>query len=80
MAFYSYPNRSICDVLSEMRKCYETHNFAPLLALIEEVQSMANRMEAALADKKDVKEWTVERDKLKDELEKLHSQKPKGSK
>ena len=47
------PNRTMCDVLEEMRKCHETHNYAPLLGLIEEIQSMANRMEASLYDKSD---------------------------
>ena len=46
-------NRSVCEVLDEMRKCYETHNFSYLLGLIEEVQSMANRMEAKIQDVND---------------------------
>lgn len=49
-------NRTICDVLSEMRKCHETHNYAYLPGLIEEAQSMANRMEAALSDVKQIAE------------------------
>ena len=65
-----FVNRSLCDVLEEMRKCYETRNFASLLGLIEEAQTMANRMEAALGDKRDIPrmnaEWHELRDKLKD--------------
>ena len=69
--FYSTPNRYICSVLDEMRKCYETRNFAPLLGLIEEAQSLANRMESALSDKSDVKDWTEKRRELKAEIKKL---------
>ena len=43
-------NRSVCDVLEEMRKSFETRNFSYLLGLIEEVQSMVNKMEARLND------------------------------
>lgn len=50
----SYPNRTICQVLDEMRKCYETYHFAPMAGLIEEIQSLANRMEASLYDKHDL--------------------------
>ena len=71
-------NRTLCDVLEEMRKCHETRNYASLLALVEEAQSMANRMESGLADKKDLikmnEEWSELRKKLKvgrDELESL---------
>jgi superfamily I DNA/RNA helicase len=47
------PNRTACDILEEMRKCYETRNFSYLLSLVEEMQSTANRMEASLYDKSD---------------------------
>jgi len=47
-------NRYLCDVLEEMRKCYETRNFSYLPGLIEEAQSLANRMESALADVHDL--------------------------
>jgi hypothetical protein len=43
-------NRTLCSVLQEMRKCYETRNFAILPGLIEEAQTYGNRMEAKLAD------------------------------
>ena len=54
---YTYgTNRYICEVLREMRKCYETRNFSYLLGLIEEAQTLANRMEAAIQDVGDLKE------------------------
>lgn len=49
---YSW-NRTLCSVLEEMRKCYETRNFAPLRGLIEEAQTYGNRMEAKLSDVKE---------------------------
>lgn len=69
------PNRTLCNVLEEMRKCYETRNFSGIMGLIEEAQSMGNRMEASLYDKHDmlavqkkIKELKKERDELKKEL------------
>lgn len=76
MTFYGgYVNRTLCNVLEEMRKCYETRNFSPLAGLIEEAQSMGNRMEAGLSDKSDLNEWREERAKLKKEMLKLIKQK-----
>lgn len=45
-----YTSRTLCGVLDEMRQCYKTRNFAPLLGLIEEAQTYGNRMEAKLYD------------------------------
>jgi hypothetical protein len=42
----------MCDVLREMRDCAKTSNFSYLGGLIEEAQSMANRMESRLWDQK----------------------------
>lgn len=67
-------NRTICDVLEEMRKCFESRNFASLLGLIEEAQSMANRMESGLQDKNDLKEMNEEWHKKKKELKELRKQ------
>jgi hypothetical protein len=75
--FSSFPNRTVCDVLTEMRKCHETRNFTGLIGLIEEVQSLVNRMEAGLNDKNDVIDWTKKRKKLKEEIKKLIKQKEK---
>ena len=47
-------NRTMCDVLSEMRQGYETRSFGHLNGLIEEAQSAANRMEAAIGDIHDI--------------------------
>ena len=46
-------NRYVCDVLEEMRTSVKTLNFAMIPSLIEEVQTMANRMEMALEDMKE---------------------------
>lgn len=82
-------NRYLCDVLGEMRKLLEVSTCADnviltegaartLKSLIEEAQVMANRMEAALYDQKDL-ETLHERIKEKTrELEKLE-QKVKDS-
>lgn len=75
--FYSYPNRVICNVFEDMRRCHKTRNYAALLAYIEEAQSFANRMEAALSDKKDVEKWTELRDRLKKEIRALRAEKNK---
>lgn len=72
---FMWPNRTLCDALSEMRKAYETRNFSYLLGLIEEVQSMGNKMESALGDKKDVETFTRDRAKLKKEIKELEAQK-----
>lgn len=58
-------NRHICDVLSDMRKCQESLNYSALKGLIEEVQIMANRMESALSDQKDLKKLNIELSKAR---------------
>ena len=58
-----------------MRKCVETLNFSYLLGLIEEAQSMANRMEAKLEDINDFERWTKEKARLGKEVEKLRAEK-----
>ncbi len=72
---HCYPNRTVCEVLDELRKCNETRNYAYMLSLVEEVQSLANKMEASLSDKGDVKSWTEERAKLKKEIRELEEKK-----
>ena len=64
-------NRSICDALEEMRNCLKTNNFSYLSGLIEEVQSMANRMEASLYDKKDYERMLKNKSTLKKEIKEL---------
>ncbi len=61
-------NRYICDVLEEMRTSTKTLNFALIPSLIEEVQTMANRMEMALEDMKDLKSMKDEIHEKKEEL------------
>ena len=64
-------NRYICDVLEEMRTSTKTLNFALIPSLIEEVQTMANRMEMALSDMKDLKGLKEEIVDKKEEYETL---------
>lgn len=68
---YDHINRTICQVLDEMRKAYETRNFSYLLGMIEEAQNMANRMEAALDNKKDLEFYNSERKKVLKQLKEL---------
>ena len=71
-------NRCVCDVLEEMRTSVKTLNFAMIPSLIEEVQTMANRMEMALEDMKDLKglkdeihDKKKEYETLKDKIRKI---------
>ena len=73
--FSFFPNRTVCDVLEEMRTCTKTGYYRYLPGLIEEVQSMTNRMEAALYDNKDIKNARDHIKELKTEIEKLEKQK-----
>ena len=70
-----YISRTVCDVLHEIRKCDETKNYSYLLGLVEEIQTMVNRMEAKLSTikdyeelKKNYKELEIRKDKLKEEI------------
>ena len=72
------PNRLLCTVLDEMRECVKTTNFSYLPGLIEEAQSLANRMESHLYDikdfnhlHKDIKDLKKKKKKLKEEVEEL---------
>jgi predicted nucleotidyltransferase len=67
-------NRYVCDVLEEMRTSVKTLNFAMIPSLIEEVQTMANRMEMALSDLKDLKLLKEDIVDKKEELESLKDQ------
>ena len=68
-------NRSLCDVLEEMRNCCTTLNFSYLSGLIEEAQSMGNRMEAKLADIRDYKQLVEDKQKLYKEIKELKKEK-----
>jgi predicted patatin/cPLA2 family phospholipase len=61
----------VCDVLEEMRTSVKTLNFAMIPSLIEEVQTMVNRMEMALEDMKDLKGLKEEIHDKKEEYETL---------
>ena len=74
------PNRLLCAVLDEMRDCVKTSNFSYLSGLIEEAQSLGNRMEAHLYEIKDynrlhedIRDLKTKKKKLEKELE---AQKP----
>ena len=65
-------NRTLCGVLSEMRKQYKTRNFAGLLGLVEEAQSMGNRMESALEDQNSYRTLAERQHKLGKHLKKVY--------
>ena len=69
-----YVNRTLCEVLEEMRKCNKIRNYAPLESLIEEVQIKANRMESGLSIKKDLNSMEEEWHKLKKKLKELRKE------
>ena len=64
-------NRYVCEVLEEMRTCTKTLNFAVIPSLIEEVQTMVNRMEMALSDMKDLETLKDDIHEKKEELKVL---------
>lgn len=84
--YYFEVNRTMCDVLDEMRKslelvdnsdiCLKRHK-AYMGHLIEEMQTYGNRMEAALSDVHDLKEIYKTRKKLKKEIKRLVEQRDK---
>jgi hypothetical protein len=63
--------RTLCQVIQECRKCYETRNFSYLLGLLEEIQTLGNRMEGGLDEKHDVEYYRQERKLLQVEVNKL---------
>jgi len=68
-----YLHRTICSVLEEMRSCNETKNYSYLLGLIEEAQSMANKMESKIDlinDFEELKDKYKELEEQKNELKK----------
>ena len=50
-------HRYWCTVLDEMREMHKAHNYAQLPAYIEELQTLGNRMESALSEKRDLECW-----------------------
>ena len=70
----SFPNRTLCDVLRDMRNCVKVLNFSMIPGLIEEAQVMGNKMEAALQDNKDIKDIRDQIKKGKQELKQLKNE------
>ncbi len=74
------PNRLLCAVLDEMRECVKTSNFSYLSGLIEETQTLANRMESRLYDMKDhdrllddIRDLKTKKNKLKEEVGRIQA-------
>lgn len=65
------PNRYICSVLDEMRQCHKSRNYSYLKGLIEEAQTHASRMEAAIGDLKDIEDLRERRSDLRAEVKAL---------
>ena len=66
------PNRLVCNVLEEMRNCSTTNNYSYLDGLIDEPQSLVNRMEAKLFDMRDIKCLNDEIHKKREEVDQLN--------
>lgn len=71
---YSGPNRTVCDVLEEIRKCDETKNYSYLLGLVEQIQSLVNNMESALWDQKKFTRAEKQYRKLKKRIKKMEEE------
>ena len=69
------PSRYICSVLEEMRECHKHRNFSYLPGLIEEAQTMANRMECGLQDRSSLRYVQKEAKKLRREVKRLEKRK-----
>jgi len=54
-----------------MRTLHETRNYSTLLSLIEEAQTLANRMEAAFGEKSNYQRWHDRYKEEKAEYKKL---------
>ncbi len=80
--FNMSPNRYLCEVLEEMRKQLALLNVMSIpryisitAMLIEEAQTMGNRMEGHLSDVHDIDKMLVKRAKLKKEIKLLVAKK-----
>tara|TARA_R110000796_G_scaffold158766_1_gene275412 strand:+ start:364 stop:639 length:276 start_codon:yes stop_codon:yes gene_type:complete len=72
-------NRYVCTVLEEMRTCVKNlsvwtiyKNRRHLTVLIEEAQTLVNRMESAIEDSKSYEDMMIERRELKKEIKQLN--------
>jgi len=70
-------NRYFCTVIDEMRACYKTRNFSIVMGLLEELQSIGNRMEAKCGDISDRNNYLDEVKKLKQEIKSLKRKRDK---
>lgn len=77
MSFY-WGDRTMCDVLEEMRMASKTKNFSYIDGLIEELQSMGNRMEAGLERYGNIEKAETEVLKVRAELKQLQREAAKA--
>jgi len=77
MSFY-WGDRTMCDVLEEMRMASKTKNFSYIDGLIEELQSMGNRMEAGLERYGNIEKAETEVLKVRAELKQLQREAAKN--
>lgn len=70
-------NRFYCTVIDEMRECYKTRNFSHVMGLLEELQSIGNRMEAKCGDINDANRYLDEVKELKREIKSLKRKRDK---
>ena len=69
-----WPTRYLCDVLEEMRTCVKTLRFDVMPGLIEELQTLGNRMESALEEKKNLENMHEELKELRKDKKKLEKE------
>lgn len=69
-----WPSRTLCAVLGELRSCVDTLSFGNMRGLIEEAQSLGNRMEAGLERKKAVRDGAEYVRELRAEILQLEKQ------
>lgn len=65
------PHRFICEVLDEMRTAIKIHRPDLVIGLIEEAQTLVNRMEAKLGDYSDLGYNLRDASKLRKDLREL---------
>lgn len=63
--------KELIDISSEMKYSLRINEFSGISALVEKWQNLANRMEAGLDDKRDLKEMQEEWSKKRKELKEL---------
>ena len=68
------PNRTLCDVLTEMRTSIKVGRIDMLHGLIEEAQTMGNRMEAKLYDYENMGYHLEEGRRFKNKLKQLQNE------